>query len=143
MEPVTLHRSIDLDLDPAEAWRFVGNAAGLEEWLADDVELELVDGATGTMVDDGVVREVVVTRVDHGRELAFEWWHDGEADHRSSVVITVTPGTDGDSRIEVVETFLVASGGAGVVPASLSARTMRWETAALQLSNCSQRVLVG
>ncbi len=107
--------------------------------------MELTPGATGTLVDDDVVRGVDVERRDEGRRLAFRWWPEDDAQRVSHVSIDVLPRPDGGSRIEVVETlpgWPSMSMSMSAVEASLADGGIRWEVAALLLWAGTQRARV-
>ena len=100
-------RSIELPVSAEEAWTSIGGADGLAGWLGDAVELEVIPGASGTVVDAGTVRRVVVTEVDAGRSVGFVWWDDDAPEEASVVTIALTPadgtGADGATTVTVTE----------------------------------------
>jgi uncharacterized protein YndB with AHSA1/START domain len=93
-------RSIELPVPADEAWASISSADGLAGWLGDAVELDLVAGAAGTIVDGDTVRRVVVTEVDAGRSVGFVWWDEAQPEQASVVTIALTPpdGADGNGR---------------------------------------------
>ena len=120
MEPFTVTRSIHLDADVRRVWESLADDAGLAGWLADAVELEVVPGAAGRLLDaGGAERRVVVTEVTEGRRLGFAWWNDDDPAQASSVVITVD-GDDDATTVTVTETLdASAFAGSGIGGPSL------------------------
>ncbi len=107
MEPSTFTRTIELATDSDAAWSLVGTGEGLARWLADEVDLDVVPGAVGRIIDDygSPARTVVVSEVKDGRQLGFTWWSEEDPDVASSVVITVEPSTTpGTTTLTVTET---------------------------------------
>lgn len=97
-------RSIELPAPADEVWRSIGEADGLAGWLGDGIDLELVPGAAGTVVDAGVARRVVVTEVDEGRSVGFVWWDEASPEEASVVTIALAPGeSEGTSTVTVTE----------------------------------------
>jgi len=137
MERTTIHRSVELEVEPAEAWELVGEREGLEQWLADEVAVDVAPGAEGTVTDDGTVRKVRIERVEPGRELVFRWWPDGDEDQGSSVVISVSPGDGSGSAVRVIEVPHASTG-----PLAACSTSLRWEVRALVLWTCSAGALV-
>lgn len=120
MEPISLHRHVELDITADALWELVADPARMAEWLGDSVDLQVATGSTGTIIDDGVERFVHVDRVENGRSLGFSWWETpGEM---SRVELEITPLPDGRSRLEVTETL--------AAPATASARASASETVA-------------
>ncbi len=69
-----IKREIEIDAEPGEVWSAVTDPAELEQWFANDVELDLVVGGEGTFRwDDGDVRHAVVEEVEPERRFAFTW----------------------------------------------------------------------
>ena len=76
-------REVVLEAPVEEVWSALTDPERLEEWFANDVELELEPGGEGTFRwDDGEERHAVVEEVDPERRFAFTW--DDEATSRSS-----------------------------------------------------------
>jgi uncharacterized protein YndB with AHSA1/START domain len=108
-DPATLgavRREVVLDAEPAVVWAELSGADGLAGWLADEVELDVRPGATGTVRDDGgEPRRVVVDEVVPGRRLALRWGDPGVGE--TAVDLALEPeGGDGGrpaTRLVVVE----------------------------------------
>lgn len=104
MLPLTITRSIDLHAPADAVWDAVGEARGLERWLAGSLDLDLVPGRAGTLVEvDGTRRRIVITDRIDGSRLGFVWWHEDRPDDASAVVIEVDHIDDG-TRVTVTET---------------------------------------
>ena len=91
-------REVVLPVAPEEAWETVTD---LEEWLADDADLELEAGEEGTLtLPGGEERRARVEEVEPGERLTFWWWTDDEL--ATHVELTLTPAVGG-TRVKVVE----------------------------------------
>jgi|SRR5919201_1284270 uncharacterized protein YndB with AHSA1/START domain len=99
-----MKREIELEADPAEVWEAFTNQGLLSEWLAEEVELEPVEGSPARFRTGREERQGVVLRVDEGRRIAFTWSREGELP--SEVELTVDAVTGG-SRVVVVERAVV------------------------------------
>lgn len=117
-----VRRELDLPCDRAAAWPLIADPSELATWLADEVDVEVRPGATGTVRHaDGGVRDVVVEEVAVARRVVLRWWA-REAGPEGATVVELTlddlPG--GGTRLAVVElpaVALVAVGTALVPPA--------------------------
>lgn len=96
-------RETTLDVDPERAWEAISDPEFLERWLADEVELEAVEGSPARFTVDGADRPGRVERVDEGRGLSFTW--ERESGRPSLVELELTECVSG-IRIEVTETDL-------------------------------------
>ena len=105
-----VRREVELDASPEEVWGALADDRLLSEWLADEVELEPVEGSPARFRTGGEEREGTVLRVEEGRRLAFTWSREGELP--SEVELTVD-AVAGRSRVVVVERAIVG-------PAALS-----------------------
>jgi uncharacterized protein YndB with AHSA1/START domain len=71
---VEVTREVVLEAPVEDVWAAITEAEQLEEWFANDVELELVPGGEGVFRwDDGEERRAVVETVDPGRRFEFTW----------------------------------------------------------------------
>ena len=96
-----------------------------------EVDLDLRPGGRGRIVDDdGTVRDVIITDVRPGEQVAWHWWSDdGEL---SSVELRIDE-IDGHTRLRIVETSLLSADRADAVPTRLSGCTRRWSAATSRL----------
>ena len=108
MEPVLVTRSLRIAVAPERVWASLADGDGLSGWLADAVAIDVVPGASGTAIDGGVVRRIVITDVDAGRSLGFTWWDEQAPEVASTVVITVD-AVDGGSVVTVTERLVGAT----------------------------------
>ena len=93
-----IRREIVLPAGRDEVWSALTDPRQLEEWFANDVELELrPGGAARFRWDNGESRRATVTEVEPEERLAFEWDEEGE------VEFTLDDDADG-TRLTVVET---------------------------------------
>jgi uncharacterized protein YndB with AHSA1/START domain len=118
-----------LDADPDEVWEALTDEELLAQWLADDAELEPVEGGDAVFrYDDGEERRGTVLRVEEERSLTFTWARPDEPE--TYVELRLEPAIGG-TRLVVVET---ASPFGPVALASASAawatrlRALRWAT---------------
>jgi uncharacterized protein YndB with AHSA1/START domain len=93
-----IRREIVLEASRDEVWAALTDPRELERWFANDVELDLRPGG-GAMFrwSNGESRQAVVTEIEPGERLAFEWEGEGE------VEFTLDEDADG-TRLTVVET---------------------------------------
>jgi len=69
-----IEREIVLHVSPAEVWEAVTEPARLEEWFANDVELDARPGGVGVFRwDDGDVRRAVVEVAEEAARLVPRW----------------------------------------------------------------------
>ena len=73
-------REVVLPAARDEVWAALTEAERLEEWFANEVELDVRPGGSGVFRwGDGSVREAIVEEVDPERRLGFRWREaDGE-----------------------------------------------------------------
>ena len=83
-------REIELESPPEEVWQALTEPERLEEWFANEVELEPEPGGEGLFRwDDGEERRAVVREVEPGERLVLDWDDAGE------VVFTLEEVPDG------------------------------------------------
>ena len=76
-------REIELDADPEDVWEALTDEAQLEEWFANDVELDPTPGGRGVFRwDNGETREAVVESVEEGERIVLRFDDDGVVDLR-------------------------------------------------------------
>jgi len=104
-EATRITRTVDTDLDTAELQELV--TAGWDRWLVDEADVEVRPGGSGTVVDDGVERSVLVSHVGPSG-VTFTWWPQDRPDAMSTVELVVLPSPRG-STLHVTETRASAS----------------------------------
>jgi uncharacterized protein YndB with AHSA1/START domain len=93
-----IRREILLPNPREEVWEALTEPERLEDWFANDVDLDLRPGGGASFRwSNGEERSATVTEVEPGRRLAFEWDDEGE------VEFTLDDDVDG-TRLTVVET---------------------------------------
>ena len=93
-----IRKEIVLPAARDEVWAALTDPRLLEEWFANDVELDLRPGGEARFSwGNGESRTAIVTEVEPEERLAFEW--DGEGE----VEFTLDDDVDG-TRLTVVET---------------------------------------
>ncbi len=98
-----------------DAWALLCDADGLEQWLADSVDLIVKPGEQGALRDGDVVRDVLVDDVEEGRRLSLHWW---TGDEEPSVVDLTLDVVDGRTRLVVTELPLRLATAPDLVPAT-------------------------
>jgi len=92
-----IEREIVLPSPREEVWEALTEPERLEDWFANDVDLDLRPGGGAHFRwSNGEERHAVVTEVDPERRLVFEWEDEGE------VAFTLEDDPDG-TRLTVVE----------------------------------------
>jgi uncharacterized protein YndB with AHSA1/START domain len=112
----SVRRETVLEVDPETAWEAISDERMLERWLAEEVELEPIEGAPARFVVDGEERTGEVRDVSDGAGLSFTWAVAGRSP--TLVELTLSP-SDGGTRVTVVET-------AGAVTATAFAGSCAW-----------------
>ena len=133
MDPTTITRQIDLDTPADALWDLVSDPAEMADWLGDTVEVDVRPGGEGAIVDDGIVRHVVIEEVRESRQLSFTWWEPDDRSRASRVVFTVDTHGAG-SRLTISETRHDVS---PRLSARASASAVRWEVRAVALWACT------
>lgn len=91
-------REIILPSPREEVWEALTDPERLEDWFANEVEVDLREGGDATFRwSNGEERHATFTEVEPERRLAFEWDEDGE------VEFTLDDDAEG-TRLTVVET---------------------------------------
>ena len=92
-----IRKEIVLPARREEVWDALTEPGRLEDWFANDVELDLRPGRVASFRwSNGEERHATVTDVEHERRLAFEW------DDEGAVAFTLDDDGDG-TRLTVVE----------------------------------------
>ncbi|MFL5885584.1 MAG: SRPBCC domain-containing protein [Thermoleophilaceae bacterium] len=106
----SVEREVVLPVPVEEAWEAVTEPGELEEWLADEVELDLEEGGAARFRwDDGTERTGTVELVAEPVRFAFRW-EDSTGRGESFVELTLIPVDEG-TRVRVVETGPTALAG--------------------------------
>ena len=93
-----IRREILLDAPREEVWEALTDPERLEDWFANDVDLDLRPGGGASFRwANGEERHAVVREVEPGERLAFDWEDEGE------VEFTLADGAGG-TLLTVVET---------------------------------------
>lgn len=101
LETDGVRRTRDLDLPADEAWPLIGTREGLEQWLGDQVDVDVAPGAHGTVSDGDELLLTEVESLEPGRRVSLRWW---SAERGAAVVdLTLEPLDEGRSRLVVVE----------------------------------------
>ena len=91
-------REVVFPAPPDEVWEALTEPERLEEWFANDVELDVRPGGAGVFRwDDGEERHAVVREAEPGERLVLDWDDDGE------VEFTLADEDEG-TRLVVTET---------------------------------------
>ena len=90
-------REVVVPAPPEEVWRALTEPERLEEWFANEVELDVRPGGAGRFRwEDGDERHAVVREVEPGERLVLDW------DDEGRVVFTLEEVPEG-TRIAVRE----------------------------------------
>ena len=93
-----VEREVTFPAEPEEVWEALTDPERLEEWFANDVELDPRPGGSGTFRwDDGDERHATVREAEPAKRLVLDWDDTGE------VVFTLEEVPDG-TRLLVRET---------------------------------------
>ncbi|MGE4428740.1 MAG: SRPBCC domain-containing protein [Solirubrobacteraceae bacterium] len=104
-DPV-VRRERHLPADRDAVWALLRDADGLAGWLADEVDLEVREGAEGRLRwADGEERLAVVEEVADRRRIVLRWW---EEDGPPSLVELTLDDAGDATRLVVVEVPVAA-----------------------------------
>ena len=74
-------REVVFPASPDEVWEALTDTDQLEEWFANDVELDVRPGGAGVFRwDDGEERRATVLEVEPGERLLLDWDDEGEGE---------------------------------------------------------------
>jgi uncharacterized protein YndB with AHSA1/START domain len=97
-------RELVLPAEPEEVWDALTSPERLEEWFANDVELDVTPGGDGVFRwESGEVKRAVVDAVEEGRLLTMRWWDEKTPAETTTVAIAVEEVAAG-TRVVVTET---------------------------------------
>src|SRR3954471_2201203 len=95
---VQIEREIVFPATPDEVWEALTEPERLEEWFANEVELDAQPGGEGVFRwGDGDERRAVVREAEPGERLVLDWDDDGQ-------VVLELEEVEGGTRLHVVET---------------------------------------
>jgi uncharacterized protein YndB with AHSA1/START domain len=78
---VEVTREVVFPVPPDEVWEALTDPEQLEEWFANDVELDVRPGGDGVFRwDDGEERHATVLVVEPGERLVLDWADEGEVE---------------------------------------------------------------
>jgi uncharacterized protein YndB with AHSA1/START domain len=116
-------RELELEAEPAEVWEALTDPDRLEEWFANEVELEAEPGGEGRFRwENGEERHAIVEVVDVERRFKFRWRD--EAGDETVVAISLDPIELG-TRVVVTETAVGPQACAGEWGTALELRLLR------------------
>ena len=105
----SIERQVTLPVELEEAWALLTRPDALPGWLGAEVELDLVPGQAGSVLEhDGTLRRLVVETVEDHHRIGWRWWSDAAPDQVSQVEIEVLP-TEGGTTVRVVEELVGAT----------------------------------
>jgi uncharacterized protein YndB with AHSA1/START domain len=111
---VEVTRELVLPAPPDEVWEALTDPERLEEWFANEVELDLRPGGGAHFRwSNGEERHAIVTEVEPEERLTFEWEDEGE------VEFTLEEDDEG-TRVTVVETSPAWSTALGLQASALA-----------------------
>ncbi|HEY2327036.1 MAG TPA: SRPBCC domain-containing protein [Gaiellaceae bacterium] len=98
-----VRKEIVLPSPREDVWEALTDPGRLEDWFANEVEVDLREGGDATFRwGNGEERHAVFTTVEPERRLGFTWDDEG-SDFESTVEFTLDDDVDG-TRLTVVET---------------------------------------
>lgn len=131
VEQARFEQSVELDVSIEAAWNAISDPGELATWLGSSVDLDVRPGGHGRIVDDdGTIREVLVTDVRPGEQIAWHWWSDGG--ELSSVELRLDEH-GGRARLHIVETALLPRAQAEVARSNVARCERRWSAATSRL----------
>jgi uncharacterized protein YndB with AHSA1/START domain len=96
-----VERETLIEASPEEVWEAITEADRLEEWMAEEVDLDPIEGGDASFRSDEEERSGTVQTVEEQERFAFTWSRPGEGE--SLVEFTIEGVPDG-TRLTVVET---------------------------------------
>jgi uncharacterized protein YndB with AHSA1/START domain len=116
MHDLTIAREIVIDAPVDVVWRTITEPDQITQWFADEVDVDVRPGASGTLTFDDkanarrVTAPILVEALDAPKRFAFRWSHDAGTtpDDTNSVLVEFTLLAEGDerTRLRVTETGL-------------------------------------
>jgi uncharacterized protein YndB with AHSA1/START domain len=103
-DPVEVTRELVLPAPCDEVWEALTSPEQLEQWFANDVELDLGSGEGVFRWENGEVRRAVVEEAEEARRLALRWWDPNTTDGGESEVVFTLDELEEGTRLVVTET---------------------------------------
>jgi uncharacterized protein YndB with AHSA1/START domain len=128
---VDVTRELVLPAPPEEVWEALTDPARLEEWFANDVELDAEPGGEGVFRwENGEVRRAHVDEAEIGRRFSFRWSEEESPAEESHVAFTLEEVPEG-TRVTVTESATGLRACAGEWGSALELRALLAGVAAL------------
>ena len=101
-----VERELVLEAPVEEVWEALTDAKRLEEWFANDVDLDLERGEGVFRWENGERRRAELDEVEPGRRLSFRWWDDERPDDGVTAVSFTLVALPRGTRLVVREATL-------------------------------------
>jgi uncharacterized protein YndB with AHSA1/START domain len=95
-----VEREAVLDATPEEVWEAITDEDRLQEWIAEEVELDPVEGGDASFRSEDGERSGTVQTVEEEERFAFTWARPGEGESLVEFTIEAVPA---GTRLTVVE----------------------------------------
>jgi hypothetical protein len=127
-DDLIIERTADLDMDSDQLWELISTTDGWRSWLVDETDVVVAADASGTAIDDGIVREVRINAIIDSALVEFTWWDRDDPMSTSIVHLEIVELPEGRSQLRITEQF------AGSSAATMSAATAQsWEVRLVSL----------
>jgi uncharacterized protein YndB with AHSA1/START domain len=100
---VEVVRELVLPAPPEEVWEALTAPERLEEWFANDVELDLEGGQGVFRWASGETRRALIEEVEVGRRLGLRWWDEEVGETEPTQVTFTLEEVDEGTRLVVRE----------------------------------------
>ncbi|MFI5954920.1 SRPBCC family protein [Cryptosporangium sp. NPDC051539] len=150
MEYGSIERELHIDATPEVVYEVISSPEHLREWWPDDVDLDPVPGATGSITfgdpasPDAKVEELTIVDADPPRRFSFRWVYDqGPATEANSLLVTfdLTPN-EGGTRLRFTETgFREIGWEAAVLEEAYLDHVRGWDHFLPRLVTCADRLV--
>ena len=136
---VSVERETLLDASPSEVWEAISEESRLEEWLADEVELDLVEGGAASFRFEDGERQGTVDAVEEERRLALTWSRPGELPSQVEFRIEAMPA---GTRLRVTESAMAIAATVERRPTACGLGGAAWAERLATLAGVLRLVLV-
>jgi uncharacterized protein YndB with AHSA1/START domain len=93
-----IRKEVVFDVPRREVWKALTDPRSLEDWFANEVELDLTEGGEAVFRwANGEERRATITELEPDERLAFAWEDEGDVEF-------TLDDADGGTRLTVVET---------------------------------------